>query len=262
VANASTQAFLALQVLFGTTPQTLELIAIDGVPVSGNPTVTTINLSPAGRAEFIVTSPPAGSAASFVTAGFDTGPIGNTNAFQLLADVVSTSSATQSAPIAASPAASAASVTQRFSGLVAIQPTTLRKLYFSEAAQGTNPPLSFFITVEGQQPRIFKATASPAIITRVGAVEDWTIENRTSEEHAFHMHQIHFLVVAIDGKPLANPTMHDTVNIPFWAGHGPFHNVTLRMDFRDPNIAGTFVYHCHVLAHEDSGMMAKIQVNP
>ena len=30
----------------------------------------------------------------------------------------------------------------------------------------------------------------------------------------------------------------------------------------DPNIAGTFVYHCHILDHEDAGMMAKIQVNP
>jgi FtsP/CotA-like multicopper oxidase with cupredoxin domain len=38
--------------------------------------------------------------------------------------------------------------------------------------------------------------------------------------------------------------------------------VTVRMDFRDPNIAGTFVYHCHVLFHEDNGMMEKIQVNP
>jgi hypothetical protein len=33
------------------------------------------------------------------------------------------------------------------------------------------------------------------------------------------------------------------------------------MDFRDPNIAGTFVYHCHVLDHEDAGMMGKIPSN-
>jgi FtsP/CotA-like multicopper oxidase with cupredoxin domain len=262
VANASTQAFLALQLLFGTTAQTLELIAIDGVPVTGNPMVDTINLPPAGRAEFIVTGPPAGAAASFVTAGFDTGPIGNANAFQLLADVVSTSDPT-GGPAAGVPAAvPALPVEQRFSGLAAIKPTTQRKLYFAEAAQGTNPPLSFFITVEGQPPRIFKADEPPAIVTHVGAVEDWTIENRTSEEHAFHMHQIHFLVIAIDGKPLSNPTMRDTVNVHFWDGKGPYHNVTVRMDFRDPNIAGTFVYHCHVLAHEDSGMMAKIQVDP
>ncbi len=262
VANASTQAFLALQVLFGTTPQNLELIAIDGVPVTGDPMMKTIDLSPAGRAEFIVTGPPAGTTASFVTAGFDTGPIGNANTFQLLADVVATSNAAQAAQIVVPAATPVPATPQRFSGLAAITPTTTRKLYFSEAAQGTNPPLSFFITVEGQQPRIFKNTNPPAIKTHVGAVEEWTVENHTSEEHAFHMHQIHFLVVAVDGKRLANPTMQDTVNVPFWPGQGPYHSVTLRMDFRDPNIAGTFVYHCHVLAHEDSGMMAKIEVDP
>jgi FtsP/CotA-like multicopper oxidase with cupredoxin domain len=34
------------------------------------------------------------------------------------------------------------------------------------------------------------------------------------------------------------------------------------MDFREPQIAGTFVYHCHVLQHEDAGMMAQIEVDP
>ena len=35
-----------------------------------------------------------------------------------------------------------------------------------------------------------------------------------------------------------------------------------RMDFSDPNIAGNFVYHCHILDHEDGGMMAEIEVLP
>jgi hypothetical protein len=34
------------------------------------------------------------------------------------------------------------------------------------------------------------------------------------------------------------------------------------MDFRDPNIVGTFVYHCHLLEHEDNGMMGRIRVDP
>jgi Multicopper oxidase len=34
------------------------------------------------------------------------------------------------------------------------------------------------------------------------------------------------------------------------------------MDFRDPNIVGTFVYHCHLLEHEDGGMMGRIRVEP
>jgi len=108
----------------------------------------------------------------------------------------------------------------------------------------------------------FNPSLPPAIVTNVGAVEDWTIENHSSEEHAFHMHQIHFLVLAINGVPLQTPVMQDTVLVPYWNGSKPFPSVKVRMDFRDPEIAGTFVYHCHVLDHEDGGMMAEIQVNP
>ena len=41
----------------------------------------------------------------------------------------------------------------------------------------------------------------------------------------------------------------------------PYPSVTLRMDFRGPDI-GDFVYHCHILDHEDGGMMAIIRVLP
>jgi hypothetical protein len=34
------------------------------------------------------------------------------------------------------------------------------------------------------------------------------------------------------------------------------------MDFRDPNTIGTFVYHCHLLEHEDGGMMGTVRVEP
>ena len=53
----------------------------------------------------------------------------------------------------------------------------------------------------------------------------------------------------------------DTVNVPYWLGTGPYPNVTLRMDFRGPDV-GDFVYHCHILDHEDNGMMAIIRVMP
>ncbi len=260
VANASTQAFMNIAVMFGTTAQTLEVIGLDGVPVTGNPMVTSIAIPPAGRAEFIVTGPPSGTAATFVNQGFNTGPVGNANPLQVLANIETTSSASGAQAVAT--AAPAPRVTQRFSGLAAMTPTTQRHLYFSEAALGTNPPVNFFITVDGQQPKLFSMTEPPAIVTKVGAVEDWTIENHTSEEHAFHMHQIHFLVMEVNGVAVPNPTMQDTYPMPFWPGHGPYPSIKVRMDFRDPNIAGTFVYHCHVLDHEDAGMMAKIRVDP
>ncbi len=151
---------------------------------------------------------------------------------------------------------------QRFAGLANVKPTATRSLYFSEATEGTNGPTNYFLTVTGQTPHVFDPSLPPAIVTNVGAIEGWTIENHSSEEHAFHMHQIHFLVTAINGVPLQTPVMQDTVNIPYWNGTLPYPSVTVRMDFSDPEIAGTFVYHCHVLDHEDGGMMAEIQVNP
>jgi FtsP/CotA-like multicopper oxidase with cupredoxin domain len=109
---------------------------------------------------------------------------------------------------------------------------------------------------------VFDPTLPPAIVTNVGAIEDWTIENHSSEEHAFHMHQIHFLVMAINGVALADSRNARHRSVPYWNGTLPYPSVTVRMDFSDPEIAGTFVYHCHVLDHEDGGMMAEIQVNP
>ena len=114
----------------------------------------------------------------------------------------------------------------------------------------------------GPEAEAILAHQAPVITTNVGAVEDWTITNRALETHAFHMHQIHFLLLEVDGKPVAHQDMRDTIEVPYWTGSGPYHSVKVRMDFRDPTIAGTFVFHCHILLHEDLGMMHKIQVNP
>jgi FtsP/CotA-like multicopper oxidase with cupredoxin domain len=262
VANASSQAFLTLAVLFGDTAQQVEIIALDGIPTSTRTYVSSITLPPAGRAEFIVTAPASGQAASFWQMGFDTGPIGNPNPAQELAIIQATSSATEPPALPAPQSKPIPPRPQRFAGLATLTPTAKRKIYFAEATNGSNGPTEFFITLDGQTPQLFSMSAPPAITTTVGAVEDWTVENRTGETHAFHIHQIHFLFMAINGESLANPDLRDTVVVPAWSGSGPYPSVTMRMDFRDPEIAGTFVFHCHVLDHEDAGMMAKIQVNP
>ena len=94
--------------------------------------------------------------------------------------------------------------------------TTQRKLYFSEEFGGTNGPIQFYITVDGQKQKVFEPNEKPVITTKVGAIEDWTIENRALETHAFHIHQIHFRVMEIDGKPVANNDLRDTIEIPYW----------------------------------------------
>ena len=258
VVNASTNAFLSLQVL-SPAAQNLTLLSVDGIPLSTPQTTATISLPPAGRAEFTVPGLSAGTQSYFYTSGFDTGPIGDPMPAAYLAQIVV---GTGSSKVPATHQGTAPAAAPRFSGIASVKPSAKRSLAFSETNLGSNGPGQFYITVEGQTPRLFEASNPPAIVTRVGAVEDWTISNRTGEPHAFHIHQLHFLVLEINGQTVSNPDLQDTITVPPWTGTGAYPSVKVRMDFRDPNIAGTFVYHCHILDHEDGGMMAKILVNP
>jgi suppressor of ftsI len=70
--------------------------------------------------------------------------------------------------------------------------------------------------------------------------------------HPMHIHQVHFLAYAENDRRIAEPMWLDTVNVPTGG------SVDVIMDFTDPVIKGTSVFHCHLLNHEDKGMMAKI----
>jgi FtsP/CotA-like multicopper oxidase with cupredoxin domain len=259
VANASLQDFLQLQVLENKQPAPLELIALDGYPLAQTRSENTILIPPAGRAEFIVKAPTAGVSASLYTQTYSTGPTGNPDLALTLANIQVLSGSNTTAQLKETVGSAP---TLLFSDLVTQRVTTQRKLYFSEEFGGTNGPIQFYITVEGQKPKVFEPDEKPAIVTKVGAVEDWTIENRALETHAFHIHQIHFQLLEVNGKPAADRDLRDTIEIPYWSGTGPYPSVKVRMDFRDPTIAGTFLFHCHILLHEDLGMMHKILVEP
>jgi FtsP/CotA-like multicopper oxidase with cupredoxin domain len=88
----------------------------------------------------------------------------------------------------------------------------------------------------------------------LGNIEEWTIRNASDELHIFHIHQVAFQVVSINGREQPFDGLVDTVNIPI---HG---EVKIRMAFTDPVIVGRFMFHCHILEHEDKGMMAQIEV--
>ena len=272
VTNSSADTILDLQLLYDNVAQPLKLVALDGVPIgSQDGTVpgqtlsqTDILIPPAGRAEFIVTAPSAMvKSAIFQTLNINTGPDGDNDPTRPLA-VIHTSSAKPSLPITESPSGTVPGAL--FSNLATTTPTAARTLYFSEVlSDPTNPasPTNFFITVAGATPVLFDPNNPPAIVTTQGSVEDWTIQNQTGENHEFHLHQVHFLLVAVDGVPVppSQQQYYDTIQVPFWSGTGPYPSVTVRADFRGPDI-GDFVYHCHILGHEDNGMMAIIRVLP
>ncbi|WP_261820064.1 multicopper oxidase family protein [Nocardioides sp. OK12] len=85
----------------------------------------------------------------------------------------------------------------------------------------------------------------------VGSVEDWTIRNDSSMDHPFHLHVWPMQVLDAGEGAVDDPVWRDVVNVP---ARG---TVTVRVAFDRP---GRTVYHCHVLDHEDDGMMGVVQV--
>ncbi len=139
--------------------------------------------------------------------------------------------------------------------LSTITPTRQRKLHFSEKVPDPgdpNSPTVLYITEDGKIPTAYDPfSTAPNIVVHQGDVEDWLIENRSQETHAFHIHQTHFLVLERHGVPVHESYLRDTINVPYWDGFSPqYPSIKLRMDFRDKNIVGTFPYHCHILQHD------------
>jgi FtsP/CotA-like multicopper oxidase with cupredoxin domain len=238
--NASADRYLDLQV----EGQTFEIVAMDGMPIAlHDPNHRTriadhVLLPPAGRLEAIVTGPAAGTPRRLVSRCVDTGPDGDPNPAMVLADIVSRSAADPTPKTSES----------------YFKPN-LKTL---ELAAEEKAPPRFIVTftedkkgfyINGEK---FAPDAAPMVRAKVGTFQHWRVVNATGELHPMHIHQVHFLAYAENDRPIAEPMWLDTVNVPYGG------SVDVIMDFTDPVIRGMSVFHCHLLNHEDKGMMAKI----
>ena len=256
VVNASADRYLDLQ-LEG---QPFEIVALDGMPLAyhdpKHPTRTAnhVMLAPAGRVEAIVTGPPPGTHRALRTFCVDTGAAGDPNPAMVLADLVQPSPV-QPRPDEASPERHAAGPQSGQEPAVYGRPPLYKPINL-EPLKKRGPTFTVIFTedkngfyVNGKK---FRMDAGPMTSVRVGAYQHWRIVNRTAELHPFHIHQVHFLAYEQNEVPFADPAWLDTVNVP---GGG---SVDVILDFTDPVIKGMAVFHCHLLNHEDKGMMAKI----
>jgi len=253
--NASADRYLDLQV----DGQPFEIVALDGMPLAYHDpkhrmrTTNHILLAPAGRVEAIVTGPPGGAHGALRTLCVDTGPDGDPNPEMVLADLiqprpdkVSTDQHNANArPVAAHAVHGGRLLYKPININVNVEP--LKKRAPSFTVIFTEDKNGFYIN--GKK---FAMDAEPMTSVRVGSYQHWRIENRTGELHPFHMHQAHFLAYAENGVPLEHPAWLDTVNVPYRG------SVDVILDFTDSVIKGMAVFHCHLLNHEDKGMMAKI----
>lgn len=257
VVNAAADRYFDLAV----DGQPLTLISLDGFPLDTYPgapasaSVPDVVVPPAGRAEFVVTGTSAGTVLR--SKCVDTGPDGDPVPDVVLARLSPQGASTPLSSLGRLPALK---LSARRGPVPLLSrpfgpPVAERTLVFTE----DNDTSQFFIN--GKQ---FDPNAPPSITTHAGTMEEWTVVNATSELHAFHIHQIHFSVEAVNGVAQSPGRWIDTVNVPYQKtgpnGSPQPGSVKLLMDFRDPIVRGTFVYHCHLLEHEDDGMMAKIQV--
>jgi suppressor of ftsI len=246
IVNASADRYLDLQV----DGETFEIVALDGMPVAyhepESPKRTTSHLlvAPAGRLEAIVTGPPAGTHAALRTLCVDTGPVGDPNPEMVLADLVPPAPGRTNSDAKRE---QAHAIDHRPPVYKPIDLRPLEKTTPDFTVNFTEDKNGFYIN--GQR---FTPDAAPMTSARVGTYQHWRIVNETAELHPFHIHQVHFLAYAENGGPLAHPVWLDTVNVPVGG------SVDVILDFTDPIIRGMSLFHCHLLNHEDKGMMAKI----
>jgi suppressor of ftsI len=128
-----------------------------------------------------------------------------------------------------------------------------RYIDFSESADGD----TFYINNKTYNENRVDTTV------RLGQVEKWIVRNFSGEDHVFHLHQTEFLVTKVTGgtRDILGLGMRDVVNVPY-ARNGKPGVAEIIIPFTNPVMVGEFVYHCHIVGHEDAGMMANIAVLP
>ncbi|GAA2001398.1 multicopper oxidase family protein [Brevibacterium samyangense] len=88
---------------------------------------------------------------------------------------------------------------------------------------------------------------------RSGTVEEWTLSNSSPMDHPVHLHVWPMQVIEQDGRAVGEAWWQDVVNVP------AFGEVKVLIAFDD--FTGRSVFHCHILDHEDLGMMGTVEAS-
>jgi len=131
----------------------------------------------------------------------------------------------------------------------------IRNFVFGDTFPGVvNPYVGIDFTINNNQ---YQELAIPHVV-ELERAEEWHIQvlgahHGGTEGHPFHIHVNHFEVVSIDGTPLSPVVVQDTVWVPMKS------TVVIRMRFKE--WLGKSVFHCHILPHEDTGMMQNFLIH-
>ena len=222
------------------------LLALDGNPLAEATEVDSLWLPPGTRAEVIVTGPAAGQRVRLFSAPFaprDSVPV-------TLGWVVGQGRAPSPRPLRTLAGADAGilDTVRALREATDVQRHTFRFTFPGETTAAINDS-------------IYEPTHLPVTIPW-GKVQEWTIVNQTGSLHTFHIHQTDFLVTSVNGQPADEGLLRDNVPVGVHrdsTGKVVGDTVVVRFAFH-PIAAGPFVFHCHVLQHEDEGMMHNVCV--
>lgn len=230
IANACSDDFLLLQ-LQG---HTMHEIAKDGNPCKSVVPVDQVLLGPAERVEVLIQA--SSTPGSYRLLSLPWGTDYQAQPQFLLATMVVEGAALEPKPLPVD--------------LIPFEDLSLGTVdhYRVTAFQELGAPL--FLAIDGKH---FDANRIDQTV-KLGALEEWLVRNESSHYHPFHIHVNDFQVVAVNGQAVSADSYDDTINLP------PNSEVTIRLRFAD--FDGKFVYHCHILSHEDFGMMATVEVVP
>ena len=277
ILNAATDAFLDLAILDAAgKSMPFQVVARDGSPLADDAGRTLAQLAveqsqmvpPSGRLEILIHAPVAGTKAYLVTHAVDTGCAGDRLPERRLAVL-------ETAPGATRPASAPTreiSQPNLFSGLLSRRADRQRVIALAEYPRpGTEDQIDFYMVERkaGAVLKPYEMGDPPAITVKAGTTEEWVVENWTNELHAFHIHQVHFRLLEVDGEPVDNPPLLDVVNVPYATAtgyhskEGPVRPGRVRIKLTFPAaLAGDIPFHCHLTDHEDNGMMAVLRVLP
>lgn len=219
------------------------VIGEDANPVDRTWTATTLLMPPAKRFDVLVQARNPGTY-PLVTRAMDTGPDGDNYPEALLATlrVTGTAKSPVTPPQTIQPMDDLSKA-----------PITRRRVF--ELSENTDTD-QFFINQ-----KMFGANQVDATPV-TGTVEEWVFRNTSGELHPIHLHVNDAQVISVNGVPQQAQSWVDTIPIPYAtlnsAGISVPGEVVMRFRFR--TYVGPYVFHCHILAHEDNGMMSIINV--
>jgi len=215
------------------------LIATDGGLLPGAWETDRLQLSPGERAEIVVAFEPGESVMlrSYPADEGYTGPLGRINGADDTLDICEFRAAATLSDTTAIPEAMGAAP----------------DLDGAEVAEERSFSLSGFNQINGESMDVQRIDFG----VREGTVEVWEVSNADGYMHNFHVHDVQFQVLGVDGAapPERLRGWKDTVQLVPQRKY----RLALRFaDYTDPNLP--YMYHCHILAHEDSGMMGQFVV--